>query len=263
MHKNCWTTAARARRAPDFDATTARLRADVPSVLALVDLHLGDSTGLDADQHESLAGAGILVDGRLHRGLRAGLEAVADPYARLEVVTSTQTSIRLHHGWVDRTSALLVDQGDDGAELVEVDIAFLPATIAHLTMLQPRPRLGGGGGHVDLDTLDALMSPADPRTPASEAALAGAAASWPEVAACLRNGTWRLSAVDVADSRGGSTATDQVIWVDTPAGVLRVDDEPAGPVLTGTTTGSIWQALVRALPADPAPAARTGSEATG
>lgn len=255
MHRNWWTTAARARRAPDFDATTARLRADVPAVLALVDLHLGDATGLDADEHESLSGAGILVDGRLHRGLRAGLEAVGHPYARLEIATSTRTAARLHHGWVERTSALVVDQGDEGADLVEVDVAFLPATIAHLTMLQPHPRLEGRGGHVDLDTLDALMSPADPRTPTSEAALAHAAASWPDVADCLRKGAWRLSAVDVADTRGGRTATDQVTWVDTPAGVLRVDDEPGGVVLTGTTTGSIWQALVRALPANPAPAA--------
>lgn len=252
MHKNWWTTAARARRAPHFDASTGRLRADVPAVLGLADLHLGNETGLDAEQHESLTDAGVLVDGRLHLGLRAGLEAVADPGTRLEIAVGTQTSTRLHHGWVDRTSALVVDQGDEGADLVEVDVAFLPATIAHLTMLQPRPHAEGRGGHVDLDTLDALLSPAGACSPESTAALAAAAAAWPAVAECLRTGAWRLSAVDVADSRGGSTVTDQVIWVDTPAGALRVDDDPAGPVLTGTTTGSIWLALVRAVPADPA-----------
>ncbi|GAA2485641.1 hypothetical protein [Terrabacter carboxydivorans] len=253
MHKNWWTTAARARRAPHFDASTGRLRADVSAVLGLVDLHLGDETALDAEQHESLAGAGVLVDGRLHLGLHAGLAAVADPYARLEIAVGTQASTRLHHGWVDRTSALVVDQGDEGAELVEVDVAFLPAAIAHLTMLQPRPRLEGRGGHVDPDTLEALLIPAGECCPASEAALADAAAAWPQVAECLRTGSWRLSAVDVAESRGGSTATEQLIWLDTPAGVLRLDDDPAGPVLTGTTTGAVWQALVRALPADAAP----------
>ncbi|GAA2747029.1 hypothetical protein GCM10009868_34820 [Terrabacter aerolatus] len=222
-------------------------------MLALADLHLGDATTIDAAQRESLSDAGILVDGRPHLGLRAGLEAVADPYARLEISTGNQSSPRLHHGWVDRTSALVVDQGDEGADLVEVDIAFLPATIAHLTMLQPRPRLHGRGGVVDLVGVGALLSPAAPFGAASAADLAAAAAPWPEVAECLRTAAWRLSAVDVADSRTGSTATAQVVWVDTPAGVLRVDDEPDGAILTGTTTGSIWQSLVHALPVDPVP----------
>lgn len=245
------TTAARHARTPHFDASTGRLRADVASVLALVDHHLGEETALDADERGSLASAGVIVDGRLHLGLRAGLDAVANPYARLEIGVGTPTSARLHHGWVDRTSALVVDHGDDGADLIEVDVAFLPATIAHLALLQPRPRLEGHGGHVDLEALDALISPPGPSRPKSAAALTGAAAPWPAVADCLRAGAWRLVSVDVADSRTGSTATEQVIWIDTPAGVLRVDDEPAGPTLTGTTTGSIWQAVVRALPADP------------
>jgi hypothetical protein len=251
MNTNCSTTTAQPRRAPHFDASTGRLRADVPAVLALVDHHLGDETGLDADQHESLASAGVFVDGRLHGGLRAGLDAVANPCVRLEVAVGTPTSTRLHHGWVDSISALVVDQGDDGADLIEVDVAFLPTTIAHLTMLQPRPRLEGRGGQVDLATLDALLSPTCPRSPTSAEALTVAAEPWPAVAESLSTGSWRLCSVDVADSRTGSTATEQVIWIDTPAGVLRVDDGPTGPALSGTTTGTIWQAVVRALRADP------------
>ena len=44
---------------------------------------------------------------------------------------------------------------------------------------------------------------------------------------------------------------DRVVWLDTPAGALRVEDDAAGPVLSGTTTGSIWQEVVAALRADP------------
>ena len=68
---------------------------------------------------------------------------------------------------------------------------------------------------------------------------------------CLRTGAWRSCGVDVARGRSGSTSTEQVVWLDTPAGALRVEDDTAGPVLAGTTTGSIWQAVVQALPADP------------
>ncbi len=112
-----------------------------------------DRNGLSAGQRESLARAGVFVDGRLHPALRAGLDAVAHPSARLEVEVATLSSTRLHQGWVDRVSALVVDHGDEGADLLEVEAAFLPATIAHLTHLQPRPRLDGRGGPVDGDAL--------------------------------------------------------------------------------------------------------------
>jgi hypothetical protein len=55
----------------------------------------------------------------------------------------------------------------------------------------------------------------------------------------------------VTHHHGGSTSTQHVDWLDTPAGALRLEDDTAGPVLAGTTTGSIWQAVVQALHADP------------
>ena len=149
MQTNSWTMAAGRPQTPHFDASTGRLHADVATVLALVDLHVDERNGLSAGQHESLTRAGVFVDGRLHPALRARLDAVARPSARLEVEVGTPSSTRLHQGWVHRVSALVVDHGDEVADLLEIEAAFLPATIAHLTHLQPRPRLDGRGGQVD------------------------------------------------------------------------------------------------------------------
>jgi hypothetical protein len=251
MQTNSWTMAAGRPQTPHFDASTGRFHADVATVLALVDLHVDEGNGLSAGQHESLARAGVFVDGRLHPALRARLDAVARPSGRLEVEVGTQGSARLHQGWLHRVSALVVDHGEEGADLLEIEAAFLPATIAHLTHLQPRPRLDGRGGHVDGGALDDLRSPSGSRRNDAATDLAAAAATWPAVAACLRSGSWRSCGVDVAHRRSGSTSTQQVVWLDTPAGALRVEDDAAGPVLVGTTTGSIWQEVVQALRADP------------
>lgn len=249
MQTNSWTMAAGRPQAPHFDTSTGRLHADVATMLALVDLHVDERNGLSAGRHESLSRAGVFVDGRLHPALRARLDAVARPSARLEVEVGTPSSTRLHQGWVHRVSALVVDHGDEVADLLEIEAAFLPATIAYLTHLQPRPRLDGRGGQVDGGALDALRSGS--RRSDAAADLAAAAATWPAVAACLRTGSWRSCGVDVAHHHSGSTSTQQVVWLDTPAGALRLEDDAAGPVLAGTTTGSIWQELVQALRADP------------
>ena len=251
MQTNSWTMAAGRPQTPHFDASTGRLHADVATVLALVDLHVDERNGLSAGQRESLARAGVFVDGRLHPALRERLDAVARPSARLEVEVATPSSTRLHQGWVHRVSALVVDHGDDVADLLEIEAAFLPATIAHLTHLQPRPRLDGRGGPVDGGACDALLSPSGSRRNDAATELAAAAAPWPAVAACLRTGSWRSCGLDVAHRHSGSTSTQRVVWLDTPAGALRVEDDAAGPVLSGTTTGSIWQEVVAALRADP------------
>ena len=100
MQTNSWTMAAGRPQTPHFDASTGRLHADVATVLALVDLHVDERNGLSAGQRESLARAGVFVDGRLHPALRERLDAVARPSARLEVEVATPSSTRLHQGWV-------------------------------------------------------------------------------------------------------------------------------------------------------------------
>lgn len=215
MHTNFSTTAARESGAPHCDASAGRL-----------------GLGLGAD-----------VAGALAR-----LDAGADPHAQVAVEVGTPASVLLHHGWVDRTGILVVDRGAHWADLIDVDVAFLPATIARLTRLQPRPRLEGRGGPVDRSVLDALVSPSLSCRPSSAAALATAAVRWPDVAQCLTTGAWRMSVVDVADSRTGSTQTEQLSWLDTPAGLLRVDGYPHAPVLAGTSAECIWEALVATLP---------------
>jgi len=251
MQTNSWTMAAGRPQTPHFDASTGRLHADLATVLALVDLHVDERNGLSVGQRESLARAGVFVDGRLHPALHERLDAVARPSARLEVEVATPSSTRLHQGWVHRVSALVVDHGDEVADLLEIEAEFLPATIANLTHLQPRPRLDGRGGPVEGGAFDALMNLTGSRRNAAAAEVAAAAAPWPAVAACLRTGSWRSCGVDVAHRRSGGTSTRRVVWVDTPAGALSIEHDGAGPALSGTTTGSIWQEVVQALRHDP------------
>lgn len=216
MHTNFSTTAARESGAPHCDASPGR-------------------RGLGT--HADVAGA------------LARLDSGADPHAQVAVEVGTPASVLLHHGWVDRTSTIVVDLGAQGIDLVDVDVSFLPATIARLTMLQPRPRIEGHAGPVDRSALDALVGPTPSDRPRSAADVARAAGRWPDVAQSLLTGAWRLCVVDVADSRTGSTQTEQLSWLDTPAGLLRVDGYPHAPVLTGTSAESIWESLVATLPA--------------
>ncbi len=231
----------------EFDAATARLRADADTFFALVD-HVGRSGGAAATT--PFAASGVAVEGRAHPSVRAGLGTVEEPCARLEVEVSTPHGTRLHEGWLDRVSALLLDRGDGTHDFVEVDAEFLAVTLVRLTDLQSRPRLEGRGGPVHAEAVDALLA-SDPRTRAAAAAeLADAASTWPGVAAALRSGQWQVCGLDVAHAVGPTTATRRVAWLDTPAGLLRLDADAEGPFLAGTSAGQVWRSVVGALPTD-------------
>jgi len=239
----------------EFDASTARLRADADTFFALVD-HVGRTAGHHADTHADAAGdmpfaaSGVAVAGRAHPSVRAGLGTVEEPCARLEVEVSTPSGTRLHEGWLDRVSALLLDRGDGTHDFIEVDAEFLAVTLVRVTDLQSRPRLEGRGGRVHADVLDALLS-CDllTREDAAEE-LAGAASAWPVVAAALRSGRWQVCGIDVAHAVGPTTVTRRVAWLDTPAGLLRIDADADGPFLAGASAAQVWRSIVAALPTD-------------
>ncbi|WP_076261216.1 hypothetical protein [Intrasporangium flavum] len=231
----------------EFDASTARLRADADTFFALVD-HVGRSG--DAVAEVPFAASGVAVEGRAHPSVRAGLGTVEEPCARLEVEVATPEGTRLHEGWLDRVSALLLDRGDGTHDFLEVDAEFLAVTLVRLTDLQSRPRLEGRGGRVHADVLDALLS-CDPLTREDAAEeLAGAASAWPVVAASLRTGRWQVCGIDVAQAVGPTTVTRRVAWLDTPAGVLRIDADAEGQFLAGASAGQVWRSIVGALPTD-------------
>ena len=231
----------------EFDASTARLRADADTFFALVD-HVGGSG--DASGEAPFTASGVAVGGRAHPSVRAGLGAVEEPCARLQVEVSTPLGTQLHEGWLDRVSALLLDRGDGTYDFVEVDAEFLAVTLVRVTDLQSRPRLEGGGGRVRADVLDALLSPDVVTRRQAAETLAGAASEWPAVAASLRSGRWQVCGLDVAHTLGPSTEARRVAWLDTPTGLLRIDADAEGPFITGTSAGQLWRSIVAALPTD-------------
>jgi hypothetical protein len=238
----------------EFDASTARLRADTDTFFALVD-HLGPGRSTDASPGDPAGGvpfvaSGVAVGGRAHPLVRAGLGTVEEPRARLQVEVSTPDGTWLHEGWLGSVSALLVDRGDGMHDFLEVDEDFVAATVVRLTDLQPRPRLEGRGGRAHPDLLDALLTrEARSRADAAEG-LVGAAFAWPVVAASLRSGRWQACGIDVAQAVGTTTTTRRLAWLDTPAGLLRVEADAEGQFLSGVSAGQLWRSIVAALRTD-------------
>jgi hypothetical protein len=233
----------------DFDPANATLRLDAETFITLAEL---PSDAVDACDTSlgKLVDAGAVQDGVPHPALRLGLAAVSGSVASLQVLVAGRDDVRLHHGWLSGESALLTDLADGTYDFAAVSTEFVPTTIAQLTGLQGRPRLDAASAVVDESLLDDLASnSASARADGGEA-LADLLAPWPRVSAAVRAGHWRLSVVDIAFQARERTVVRRLAWVDTDAGLLRVEVDEHGPALVPTTSTALWRAIVSILPAD-------------
>jgi hypothetical protein len=232
-----------------FDAATARLRLDADAFITLVE-YATDPEGACDDVVERLSGAGAVADGAPHPVLRNALAAVTSSRGSLQVLVTGPDGVRLHQAWVAFVSAMLTDLADGTYDFAAVSTEFVPTTIAQLTGLQGRPRLDAASAVVDESLLDDLASnSASARADGGEA-LADLLAPWPRVSAAVRAGHWRLSVVDIAFQARERTVVRRLAWVDTDAGLLRVEADEHGPALVPTTSTALWRAIVSILPAD-------------
>jgi hypothetical protein len=232
-----------------FDATTAGLRLDAESFITLAE-YATDPAGACDRTLRDLADVGAVVDGAPHPALRGALAAVTNSLASLQVLVTEPEGVALHQGWLARVSAMLTDLGDGTYDFESVGTEFVPTTIARLAGLGPRPRLAAGSVSVDEEVLDGLVSNFVTRRAATGEALADLLTPWPAVSAAARMGGWRTACVDIAFPVRDRTVARRLAWVDTDAGMLRVEADDHGPVLVPTTPTELWRALVSILPAD-------------
>jgi hypothetical protein len=231
----------------DFDPASGTLRLDAEAFITLAELSSDAVDSCDTTLAR-LVDAGAVLDGRPHPTLRQGLAAVAGSVASVQVLVAAPEDVRLHHGWLSDDAALLSDHGDGTYDFAAVDTEFVPESIARATRIGPRPRLGEGSAVVDEGVLDDLASSSSAARESGVEALAGLLAPWPAAVAAVRAGGWHLALVDVAFVDRGRTVARRLAWVDTDAGMLRVEADEHGPVLVPVATTELWRAVVAVLP---------------
>lgn len=194
---------------------------------------------------ESLERAGALVGGELQPGLVGGLRAVSEPICELAMARGRREG----NAWVkEQWSALVVPAGEQARwRLHVVPTEFLPAVLARLNDLGPRPRhrpavrlrFAAGG-------LAAMLASGDPSAVASggndnqraaaRGLVAGLREHWRVEARWEPSrGSPGVRALEVIDTVGG-------LWLVVPDGG-DVELWPAAPTL-------VWRQLTALLPRD-------------
>ena len=220
----------------DFDAETGLLVASEAAVAAL-------RAGADAtpDGWAELEAAGAVAGGLPHPALKPALDAMRRPVCSLDL----QRGDRRGAGWVDaQVAAMLLPEPDGRVKLVDVPTPFLPAALARMNELGPRPRIEPAVRlRFDVaELLELLARGRDPR-----------ARPEPEASAVTRllagfREHWRAEArwPPAQDSAGRRV----VEVIDTDAGLwLVVPDEPTVELWPATPTG-VWLQLAGILPRD-------------
>ncbi|MFM6851089.1 MAG: hypothetical protein ACKOVB_18520 [Terrabacter sp.] len=233
----------------EFDSSSGTLRLDAEAFITLAELSSQAVDSCDSTTAR-LVDAGAVLDGLPHPLLRQALAAVAGSVASLQVLVAGPEDVRLHHGWLSGDAALLTDLGDGTYDFACVSTEFVPEAIARLTGVGPRPRLGADSVVVDEAVLDDLASSSSRARAAGVDSLAGLLAPWPDAAAAVRAGGWHLALVDVAFVDEGRTVARRLAWLDTEAGMLRVEADDHGPVLVPVAGTQLWRAVVAVLPDD-------------
>jgi hypothetical protein len=220
----------------DFDADSGLLVASEAAVAAL----RAGAERAPAGWAE-LEAAGAVTGGVPHPALQPALEAMRSPVCALDL----QRGDRRGAGWVDaQVAAMLLPEPDGRRKLVDVPTPFLPAALARMNELGPRPR-AEPAIRLRFETselLELLARGRDTRDrPEPDASTVA------RLLAGLRE-HWRAEArwPPARDSPGRRV----VEVIDTDAGLwLVVPDEPTVE-LWPTTPTDVWTQLAGILPRD-------------
>ena len=206
---------------PEFHPGSATLLLEQADFAELVAAAAGNAPQ-DAAARERLAAAGALERGVPHAAIAGGVQAALAPVVELEL----QQGAARADGWADGFAAALLLPREERHQLHVVPTAFLPAALARVNELGPRPRAEAAERR---------------RLTAGELAqeLAGRAdlrrhwrvdARWPAA-----EGSPGVRHVEVLDTEGG-------LWLVVPDG----DDVELWP----TTPTTVWRLLSGLLPRD-------------
>jgi hypothetical protein len=237
-----------------FDTDSGRLRMDDALFRELTVWAAGGEAA--AESLSALRGAGVIEHGRPHSAVAPGLDAVTDPLCRLTIsLRHPDGHAERGDGWVNgAAAAFLLDLPDGEREFGVVHPTFLPAALARIVALGPRPRVAVEPVRTTPELVEELMA-AHPDRRAAAAARIGDGSPTPELAEATRALTSpprRHWAVTVAwRSPDGRPAGRDVEVLDKADGLWLVERYPGQAMLWPTTPTAVWRMLVRLLPQDP------------
>jgi hypothetical protein len=214
------------------------------------------------------AGAVPAAGGGAHPALAPGLRAVAQPVCRLRVtVTDPPGGLKAGDGWIDpHTAALLLDlpqptksaphhptpdgdfAGTPGPSELRDFLAlppdFLPAAIARLVRLGPRPRARPEPVPLRAEPVDGLDA-ADPAVRTRAVAALGEALEQQRL-----GGPWRAwrAGTTWSGRDGAGLGRRAVQVVDAEPGLFLAESDGEYATLWPTTPTAVWRLLVRLLP---------------
>lgn len=236
-----------------FDSHTGRLRLDERTFDTLTRWAQGvdDSGSAMADLRE----AGVVERDRPHPKLTASLAAIRDPVCRLRFdMTDQDGHEEAGEGWIaSGCAALLLDLPRGLRELVSLNPTFLPAGLARIVRLGPRPRQPEASVELRAARFDELLAAEpDVRRGAAEAlrvdGLAAGTHDWLEL---LVAAPWSVWKAETAWSAPGGTSASRALRVaDTQGGLLRIDTRLDTVALAPTTPTAVWRELTLLLPGD-------------
>ncbi|MFI9028252.1 ESX secretion-associated protein EspG [Streptomyces sp. NPDC053560] len=223
-----------------FDGESGRLRLPLELFGAFYDWAEGERT--DGEGLEAFAAAGVLSGGQPHPAVEPVVAAMADPVCVLSVRGAAADGSGVHGAcWLGaEPAALLLDAPDDSAELTGVAPVAVPAAVARVVGLAPRPVSDAAAVPVPTAEVEALFQDGPPAAgyPALEAVGVSAAdgARWWEVATRWPDaaGTPCTGRLRVLDSAAG-------LWAVTGGDAERSTWEPV-------SASAVWRLLLRCFP---------------
>lgn len=232
-----------------FDDRTGRLRLDQATFEQLVAWARARGDGDPGPGLAALREAGAVRPGAPHPALAPGLLAVTEPVCRLRLrLTDELGRARSGEGWVRGDAAsLLLDLPDGLRDFVTLAPAFLPAALARVVRLGPRPRPPSQPVQVPAALLGTLFS-ADAAERAGVAELVTGVALRAAVKR-LAAGPWRVWRAEMTwTGPGGRPARRELHVADGEVGLLLLDVDDERAVLWPTTPTAVWRHLIRLLP---------------
>jgi hypothetical protein len=239
-----------------FDAASGRLRLDADSFGTLSDWVSGREPAAAA--LAPLREAGVIVRGRPHDLLMPGLIAVGEPLCTVDIsIEDADRNVESGRGWVsDDAAALLLELPGELHEFVTVHPSFLPAALARIVRLGPRPRVATMPLQVRNALLDELLSPDESvRSAAVEALIAEVPAAERELtveaARALGSGLrhrWRVRMEWTAPD--GSPGGRGVRVLDTESGLWLTEPTVGVSVVWPSSPSAVWRTLISLLPGE-------------
>lgn len=227
-----------------FDTTSGRLRLDPPSFDTLLSWAQGDDH-IESDGFRALTDAGVIIGDQPHPTIAPALDAIADPICLLTLHATASDDMNSAHGagWMgEETAALALDAPDDLVELVGLSPMLIPAVLARVVDLSPRPSPHTDELLLPTAAVEELFSPNFQPPIQSESASSSAAT-------LTTTGTrrWELSVRWLTPA--GTTHTSNLRVVDTPGGLWTVaNNHHDYATLQPATPTTVWRRLLRQFP---------------